>query len=112
GANMSARDTLGYTPLHLAWMGKHQVAMAALIDAGADVNAPGWAGRNVLTVAAADTAATAALINMLIDAGARADQPGEDGWNALQRAARRNNLTVLEVFARRRVPLNATDGRV
>ncbi|MGH7465670.1 MAG: ankyrin repeat domain-containing protein, partial [Longimicrobiales bacterium] len=52
------------------------------------------------------------LINMLLAAGARADIAGDDGWNAVQRAARSNNLEMLQLLTRRRAPLNGTSAAV
>ncbi|HEX6133787.1 MAG TPA: ankyrin repeat domain-containing protein [Longimicrobiales bacterium] len=110
-ADADAPDTLGLRPLHLALMAGHREALEALLDAGADPNATGRDGRNALAYAATASVAVP-ILNTLIDAGARADTHDDEGWNAVQLATARNNLEFLQVAARRRLPLNATDGRV
>lgn len=109
--SVEAIDREGNRPLHAAAHAKHPAVAAALIDAGAAVDAPGHAGRTAIAVAAA-AGAPVALVNVLLDAGARAGIADDDGWNAIQLAASANNVELLELFARRRAPLNATDGRV
>jgi ankyrin repeat protein len=111
GAAVDAADVAGDRALHAAAQAKQQATTAALIDVGADVNAPGNAGRTAVAVAAVANAPVA-LVNLLLDAGARAGITDDDGWNAVQLAARANSVELLELFARRRAPLNATDGRV
>jgi ankyrin repeat protein len=111
GATIDAADAAGDRALHAAARAKQQAATAALIDAGADVDARGSAGRTPVAIAA-DANAPVALVNLLLDAGARAAIADDNGWNAVQLAARANNVELLELFARRRAPLNATDGRV
>jgi ankyrin repeat protein len=111
GAAIDAQDETGDRALHAAARAKQQAATAALIDAGADVDARGSAGRTAIANAA-DANAPVALVNLLLDAGARAGIADDNGWNAIQLAARANNVELLELFARRRAPLNATSGRV
>src|SRR5690606_9932721 len=56
--------------------------------------------------------APVALVNLLLEAGAGAGVADDDGWNAVQIAVREGNIELLELFARSRAPLNATDGRI
>ncbi|HSK18154.1 MAG TPA: ankyrin repeat domain-containing protein [Longimicrobiales bacterium] len=104
-------DTAGRRALHVAVRALRQDAVAALIDAGADVDARDAEGRTALAAAAA-AGAPAALVNLLLEAGASASIADDEGWNAVQLAVRENNIELLELFARSRAPLNATDGRV
>jgi ankyrin repeat protein len=111
GGGVDASDTLRHAPLHLAVIAKQTAAVEALLQAGASVNARGGGGRTALVLAAQE-GAPAALVASLLDAGARAGAAADDGWNAVQLATRANNIEMLELFARRRAPLDATDGRV
>ena len=104
-------DTSGMRALHVAVRSLRVEAVAALIDAGADVDARDGEGRTALAEAAA-AGAPAALVNLLLEAGASATISDEEGWNAVQLAVRESNIELLELFARSRAPLNATDGRV
>ncbi|HEX2167330.1 MAG TPA: ankyrin repeat domain-containing protein [Longimicrobiales bacterium] len=110
-AAIEAGDTAGSRPLHAAVLAKQQDAVAALVAAGADVNARGRGGRTPLAAAAA-AGAPAAIASMLLDAGAGAALADDDGWNAVQIAVRENSVPLLELFARSRAPLNATSGRI
>src|SRR5690606_9384111 len=83
-----------------------------LLDAGADVNARGRSGQTPLTWLAGRNGADVMLAGLLMDAGARADIADDDGWNAAQRATAANNLELLQVFARHRLRLDATDGTI
>jgi ankyrin repeat protein len=111
GGNLDAPDSAGHRPLHLAVMAKQPAAIDALLGAGADVNARGAGGRTAIGYAALERAPTALAVRLL-DAGARAGVAADDGWNAVQVATRQNNLELLELFARRRAQLDATDGRI
>jgi ankyrin repeat protein len=111
GGGVDASDTLRHAPLHLAVIAKQTAAVEALLQAGASVNARGGGGRTALVLAAQE-GAPAALVASLLDAGARAGAAADDGWNAVQLATRANNIEMLELFARRLAPLDATDGRV
>lgn len=108
---IEAVDTTGQRALHAAAAVGHHDAAAALIDAGADVNARGRGGRTAVAEAAA-AGAPVALVHLLLEGGARVAVSDDEGWNAVQLAVRENNVEVLELFARSRAPLNATDGRV
>src|SRR5690606_28453558 len=111
GHAFESRDTAGDRPLHAAVQAKHADAVRALIDAGAALNARGSGGRTALAAASA-AGAPVALVNLLLEAGAGAGVADDDGWNAVQIAVREGNIELLELFARSRAPLNATDGRI
>ena len=79
GANVSARDDTGATPLHKA-AGHSEVpgVVGALLDAGARVRARDETGATPLHTAAAKSA-TAAVVEVLLDAGADAAARDETG---------------------------------
>ncbi|MBR9989008.1 MAG: ankyrin repeat domain-containing protein [Gemmatimonadetes bacterium] len=111
GGAIEKPDSLGHRPLHAALSMRQQDALAALLAAGADANAPGRSGRTALAQAAADNAPLS-IVAALLDAGAQVSIADDEGWNAAQLAATANNIELLELFARRRVRLDATDGRI
>lgn len=111
GVVLEVRDTLGERALHAAVQAKHADAVAALINADAEVDARGSGGRTALAAASA-AGAPVALVNLLLEAGAGAAIADDEGWNAVQLAVRAGNIELLELFARSRASLNATDGRI
>jgi ankyrin repeat protein len=73
GLDVHATDQGGYTPLHWAADmgvvdGDREEIVAALIEAGADVNARCFSGRSILTVAKA--AGNEEIVRQLIKSGA------------------------------------------
>jgi ankyrin repeat protein len=101
GANVRAATRLGgFTPLHLAAEAGSGPVIAALIAAGADVNATTLTGATPLMLAAAsgDTASLAALL----DAGAEANaRETERGHTALMFAAAANRLDAVKLLLQR-----------
>ena len=81
---MQARDSLGYTPLHLAAYGTREV-VAALLEAGADPNARGDHSSFPLFIAA--RYGTGEVVAALLEAGADLEVRDEDGSTALHGAA-------------------------
>jgi len=78
------RDSSGDSPLHAAlWPGDDEAAKA-LVDAGADVNAPGEMSETPLHVAVAQ--GNAAMARHLVGHGADWDTVSELGYSARQRA--------------------------
>jgi ankyrin repeat protein len=112
GTAANARDNDDLTPLHLAVLQRRTTVIAPLRTAGADIDASGPRGRTPLAEAASHLETPVALVDQLLIAHARADIADNDGWNAAQLAAAINNAPALELFARRRVNLDATAGSV
>ena len=108
---LEVADTAGRRALHVAVRTLRPEAVAALVDAGADLDARDADGRTALATAAVG-GAPVALVNLLLEAGASTRIADNEGWNAIQLAVRENNIELLELFARSRAPLNATDGRI
>jgi ankyrin repeat protein len=81
---ITSRDSSGDSPLHAAlWAGDDEAARA-LVDAGADVNAPGEMSETPLHVAVAQ--GNTAMARHLLDHGADWDTVSELGFSARQRA--------------------------
>ena len=72
GADVSARDQLGWTPLHAAARGGCAAVVASLVAAGADVHARGSLGASPLEVASGEEVRAALL-------AAGAAMPGSQG---------------------------------
>ena len=117
GADIEARDTNGWTPLHSAAASGTAETVNALLDAGADIEARdtnGWtplhsaaaigtaetvnallnAGADIeaqvavgLTPLRAAASGTAETVNALLDAGADIEARDTDGWTLLHYAA-------------------------
>lgn len=108
GANLELKNKQGITPLAWAIGDGKFFAAKALIDAGADVNAPsGYENVTPLMVAATQLAAKTRSGNLaqgpqpldlaraLIDKGADVKRVSKDGVNALMIAAGHNNAPVI-----------------
>jgi len=74
---VSSRSTSGDTPLHVAMWAQDDQAARALLEAGADVNAPGEDGYTPLHVAVAQN--DVALARELVARGALWDKVNEFG---------------------------------
>lgn len=95
GANVSARNIRGATPLHMAV--KHVDVVEALIAAGADVKAADYRGRTALHWAAA--ASADAAIPALVQAGGDLNARDFNGETPLFDAVRHGSLpTVSELL--------------
>jgi pilus assembly protein CpaB len=81
-----ARDKYGRPPLHVAAQSGTPAAIAALVSAGAEVNARDKYGRTPLHVAA--WSGTPTNIAALVSAGAEVNARNKDGETALHSAAR------------------------
>jgi uncharacterized protein len=81
GANVDARDRVGYTPLIRAAQAGHAEALKLLLEKGADPNAKQSAGLTALMEAAG--AGHANVVRLLVERGANPDvKGGDDGYNA------------------------------
>lgn len=105
GANLNARDGYGRTPLHLATFGRHRNAIAALVKAGADINAKEHDRYDALTIAA--VANDAPTLKVLLDLGASAKQVTSryDG-TALIAAAHLGHAEVVKLLIGAGAPLD------
>jgi ankyrin repeat protein len=97
GVDIESRNIYGDTPLLTAVKHCSVVAVRQLLDAGAAVDASGWAGRTALhlAVAGCDRGRSADLIAILLGAGAAVNAQTADGWTALHFAARSGDLPAI-----------------
>jgi ankyrin repeat protein len=86
GADASARDEHGSTPLHAAASWNDRAVAQLLLDHGADVHARDWEGDTPLFIAAAF--GDKAMIGLLLDRGADVNARDDTGWTPLHVAAR------------------------
>jgi ankyrin repeat protein len=86
GADASAADQYGSTPLHAAASWNDRAVAELLLNHGADVNARDWEGATPLLIAAAF--GDKAMIGLLLDRGADVGVRDDTGWTPLHVAAR------------------------
>jgi len=96
GADLSATDTYGETPLH-ARAGHWQGCIEVLLELGADVNA-GEHERGTPLYRAA-MCGNVHTTRLLLDHGARVDAPNRDGETPLEYALKRCNNAQIERMA-------------
>lgn len=111
GANFSARDEIGATPLMRA-LEKNLPpdCVLALIQAGADPNAThGSLKISALMVAASYSSAK--VVTLLLESGAEVDFATPDGWTALMSATRNSSRPeVIRELVAAGANINALDG--
>ena len=111
GANVNARDSIGYTAL--MWAANHYSVDAAkvLIEAGADMNAKDNNGYTALMVTVGKGSFDVAKV--LIEAGADLNARNNDGETALMLTTYRNNARSAKPFIEEGTDLNArnNDGK-
>ncbi len=94
GADVNARDSNGWTPLHFAAMNGDADAVRALRTAGAEVNARGYDGYIPLHLAA--RSGDLPVVQYLLAAGAKVNAKIKAGATPLQFAASFGNLDVVQ----------------
>ena len=107
GADVTAAETDGTTPLHWAVHVDHATIVDLVLAAGADVDAANRYG--VRPLALACTNGNAAIVKRLLEAGADANAMLAEGETALMTAARTGALDVVELLLDHGADLNATE---
>jgi len=85
GANINAKGTFGYTPLHEACYLGHTNAVQFLLYVRANVDALSKSGSTALLIAARE--GHTAAVQALLDGGADVNDGGDKGWTPLSVAA-------------------------
>lgn len=98
GADVSAFDDLGCTPLHHAIEQGHVEIALALLAAGADINAHDKARIGETPLGHVINACSVATAKFLMDHGADPAIPGWMQLTALDRAARRRDAAAADVL--------------
>jgi hypothetical protein len=107
GADLTARDDWGNTPLHFAaWHGSPE-SVKALLAAGADAKVRNVVGDTPLHVAA--TSRGPESVEVLLRAGADPSARNEDGRTPLHLAARDARLGALQALIAARAEVTARD---
>jgi ankyrin repeat protein len=83
GADISARDVHGRTPLHFTYCGSSEMVLA-LVEHGADVHATDRMGRTALHYAARDL--DISVISCLVELGSDINAKDASGWSPLMHA--------------------------
>jgi ankyrin repeat protein len=101
---LSATDSRGRTPLHLAVTGKSRRAAKWLLEKGADVNARDSRGRCPLHY----VSSAVDLADMLLSSRADLDAKDMDGLSPLYHVCQRDSLDVLNMFIERKAVLDTS----
>jgi ankyrin repeat protein len=97
GLDVNARDEDGNTPLSIALMGQKFNLARKLVDAGADVNAPGNGGMSMLVLAT--RTGDRGMVEALLSKGANPNGvPGYDSMTPLMMAARKGDANLAELL--------------
>ncbi len=107
GADVTAADPDGTTPLHWAVHANDAAIVELLLDAGADATAANRYG--VRPISLACTNGNAAVVELLLDAGADAGTTLAEGETALMTAARTGDLDVVRLLLDRGADVNAAE---
>ncbi len=107
GADVTAADADGTTPLHWAAHADDAAVVGLLIEAGADAAAANRYGVRPLSLAC--TNGNAAVAELLLDAGADADTTAAEGETALMTAARTGDLDLVRLLLDRGADVNAAE---
>ena len=107
GANVSAVDEDGWTPLHVAAQNEHKVVASLLIDGGADVSAVDEDEWTPLHVAAQNGHEEVA--QLLIDRNADVSVVDKDWWTPLYVAAQNGHEGVARLLIDRDADVSAVD---
>src|SRR5215813_11949955 len=111
---------VGDTPLHLAAAALRPLAVAALIEAGADPNAENRRGATALHYACDarpkagktwDPSKQRSVIQLLLDAGSDIEHKDQAGAAPLHRAVRARSPEAVRCLLERGARVNATHGR-
>ncbi len=104
---LNAHSTDGWTPLHLAAFFGHSDLANALIDRGADINAPSTNAMKNTPLHAAAAGANTPLVKLLLERGADPNARQEGGWTALHSAAQAGNREMVEMLIANGADLSA-----
>jgi len=107
GADINAKDSEGWTPLHNAARSGNVEIIKALLDRGAAVNAKNTNGETALMVAALLGQTNA--IEFLLEKGADVNAKDNNGETALMKAAAQGQTNAIEFLLEKRADVNAKD---
>jgi ankyrin repeat protein len=99
-ADVNARDSWGWTPLHTAVHGRWSKGSHLLMDSGADVNATGAHDAASLLSLATLRSKSLAAVRTLMGQGASVEQCNH-GWSPLQLAIQDGNLEMVRFLIER-----------
>jgi cytohesin len=103
GANVNAKDGIGYTALCLALRNNDPEMVKILVTKDADVNLT--MERNYSLLHFAVWSGNLDTVRLLVDHGAKLDAKDQNGWTALRHAAARGNRDLVEFCAGKGIDL-------
>jgi uncharacterized protein len=98
GADVNARETKGWTPLHFAVQSYLPDTVKLLIEKGTDVNATDFFSNTPLHKALSSSAGRGEIINLLLKAGANKNITNKSGISPYQDAKTTTNYDYLQFF--------------
>jgi ankyrin repeat protein/beta-lactamase regulating signal transducer with metallopeptidase domain/Tol biopolymer transport system component len=105
GANVNAKDGMGYAPLYFAIRNNDPGMVEVLVTKGADVSLT--AERNYSLLHFAVWYGDLDTVRLLVDHGAKPNIKDQSGWTALRHAAVRGKRELVEFFVNKGVDLSA-----
>lgn len=109
GADPTAADADGNTPLHGAVLSEEPIVAAMLLDAGADLNAANRAGLTPLATAC--RAANWPLARFLLERGAKTQLPDSEPALVAAAGIADDDAAGVRLLLKHRASVNATDAR-
>lgn len=102
--DVDTKQTQNFSPLVVACQRGDPIIVAAILDAGADVNRATTTGISPLALCAGSS--SVAIVNRLLDSGANVDAADETGQTPLMWAAAKGQLDTMQLLISKNADIN------